>query len=46
MAMNWTSTIDHEQGQGDDALMIANGSALVVAHRSKSGASGWSVLIR
>ena len=28
------------------ALMIANGSALVVAHRSKSGASGWSVLIR
>jgi hypothetical protein len=27
-------------------LMITNGSALVVAHRSKSGASGWSFLIR
>ena len=28
------------------ALMIANGSALVVAHRSNGGASGWLVLIR
>ena len=46
MAMNWTSTIATNRARVTMPLMIANGSALVVAHRSKSGASGWSVLIR
>ena len=46
MAMNWISTMPTNMARVTMALMMANGRALVVAHRSKSGASGWSVLIR
>jgi hypothetical protein len=46
MATNWTSTMATNRARVTIALMIANGSALVVAHRSNSGARGWSVLIR